>query len=73
MFFVIFDLEAMFIVSWAIAFREVGWVGYIGILIFIGILLVVLIYEWRIGALDFAASGKKILKKVKQHNQKKSA
>ena len=73
MFFVIFDLEAMFIVSWAIAFREVGWVGYIGILIFIGILLVVLIYEWRIGALDFAASGKKILKKVKQHNQRKSA
>jgi NADH-quinone oxidoreductase subunit A len=72
MFFVIFDLEAMFIVSWAIAFREVGWVGYIGVLIFIGILLVVLIYEWRIGALDFAANGKKILKKFKQHNQKKS-
>ena len=71
MFFVIFDLEAMFIVSWAIAFREVGWAGYIGVLIFIGILLVVLIYEWRIGALDFAASGKKILKKYKKHNQKK--
>jgi hypothetical protein len=30
-----------------------------------------LIYEWRIGALDFAASGKKILKKYKKHNQKK--
>jgi NADH-quinone oxidoreductase subunit A len=69
MFFVIFDLEAIFIVSWAIAFREVGWVGYIGVLIFIGILLVVLIYEWRIGALDFAASGKKILKKYKHLNQ----
>ena len=69
MFFVIFDLEAMFIVSWAIAFREVGWAGYIGVLIFIGILLVVLIYEWRIGALDFAASGKKILKKYKHLNQ----
>jgi NADH-quinone oxidoreductase subunit A len=69
MFFVIFDLEAIFIVSWAIAFREVGWAGYIGVLIFIVILVVVLIYEWRIGALDYATSGKKILKKYKHLNQ----
>ena len=63
MFFVIFDLEAAFIISWAIAFRKVGWGGYIGVLIFIFILLVVLLYEWRIGALDFGPKGKKILKK----------
>ena len=69
MFFVIFDLEAIFIVSWAIAFREVGWMGYVGVSIFIGILLVVLFYEWRIGALDFATSGKRILKKYKHFNQ----
>ncbi len=62
MFFVIFDLEAAFIISWAIAFRDVGWGGYIGAAIFILVLMVVLLYEWRIGALDFGPNGKKILK-----------
>lgn len=62
MFFVIFDLEAAFIISWAIAFRETGWPGYIGVLIFIIILFVVLLYEWRIGALDFGPKGKKLVK-----------
>lgn len=66
MFFVIFDLEAVFIVSWAVAFKELGWAGYIAILIFIGVLVFVLIYEWRIGALDFGPSGKKILKAQKK-------
>ena len=51
-FFVIFDLEAVFIFSWAVAVREVGWAGYIEILIFIGILLVGLWYLWRIRGLD---------------------
>ncbi len=70
MFFLIFDLEAVFIISWAIAFEEAGWAGYLGILFFIGVLLVVLIYEWRIGALDFALSGRKIVKKFKNLNKK---
>ena len=55
MLFVVFDLEAVFIFAWAIAFREVGWVGYLGILVFIGILMVALIYEWRLGALDWGS------------------
>jgi NADH-quinone oxidoreductase subunit A len=63
MFFVIFDLEVVFIVAWAIAFRELGWTGYIAAAVFIGILVVVLLYEWRTGALDFAASGKRILRR----------
>lgn len=71
MFFVIFDLEAVFIVAWAIAFRDVGWSGYIGVLIFTVILVAVLAYEWRIGALDFGPSGKKILKAMKSFNNKK--
>jgi NADH-quinone oxidoreductase subunit A len=37
MFFVIFDLEAMFIFTWAVATREVGWIGYIGVVIFISV------------------------------------
>jgi NADH-quinone oxidoreductase subunit A len=61
-FFVIFDLDAVFIMVWAISFREVGIAGYIGILIFIGILISVLIYEIGIKALDFGPKGKAILK-----------
>ncbi len=51
-FFVIFDLETLFIISWAIAVRELGWPGYIEIVTFIGILFVALIYLWGTGALD---------------------
>lgn len=53
-FFVLFDLEVVFIFAWAIAARELGWFGYAGAMIFVGILTVALIYEWRIGALDWA-------------------
>jgi NADH-quinone oxidoreductase subunit A len=62
MFFVIFDLDALFIVAWAVAFRELGWGGYIGISVFIGILAAVLVYEWKSGALNFGPNGKEILK-----------
>jgi NADH-quinone oxidoreductase subunit A len=66
MFFVIFDLEAVFLIAWAISVREVGWFGFIGASVFAFLLIVVLIYEWRIGALDIAADGKKILKVMKK-------
>jgi NADH-quinone oxidoreductase subunit A len=69
MFFVIFDLEAVFIVAWAISFKEVGWTGYAGVAVFIGILLAVLVYELRIGALDFGLSGKKVLKQYRKLNK----
>ena len=62
MLFVIFDVETMFIVSWAIAFPELGWYGYLGVLVFVILLFVVLIYEWRNGALDFGPDGRKILR-----------
>jgi NADH-quinone oxidoreductase subunit A len=52
-FFVIFDLEAVFIFTWAIAFFELGWEGYAAIMVFIVILTVALVYEWRSGALDW--------------------
>jgi NADH-quinone oxidoreductase subunit A len=57
-FFVIFDLETLFIISWAIAVRELGWTGYIEIVIFIGILFVALIYLWGVGGLDLGAKNK---------------
>lgn len=53
MFFVVFDLEAAFIFAWAVAGRELGWRGYWEIVIFIGVLVVALIYLWRLGALDW--------------------
>ena len=51
--FAIFDLEAAFIFVWAVSARQVGWAGYIEILIFIGILAAALAYLWRVGALDW--------------------
>ena len=54
MFFVIFDLEAVFIFAWAIAYRDVGWSGYLEIVVFIAILVAALVYLWRLGALDWA-------------------
>ena len=62
MFFVIFDMDAAFIILWAVSFRELGLPGYLGILIFIAILMVLLVYELSIGALDFGPNGKRILK-----------
>ncbi len=53
MFFVIFDLEAIFVFAWAIAVPELGWAGYIEVLIFIAVLIATLIYLWRLGALDW--------------------
>ena len=54
MFFVIFDLEAVFIFAWAVAGRELGWAGYWEMLVFVGLLAAALVYLWRIGALDWA-------------------
>jgi len=53
MFFLIFDLEAVFIFSWAVALRQVGWLGYAEVVVFIVVLVATLIYLWRVGALDW--------------------
>lgn len=52
MFFVIFDLEAVFLFGWAVAARELGWAGYVEAMIFVAILLVALLYLRRSGGLD---------------------
>lgn len=54
MFFVIFDLEAVFLYAWAVSLRESGWSGFIEAAIFITVLLVGLVYVWRLGGLDWA-------------------
>jgi NADH-quinone oxidoreductase subunit A len=59
MFFLVFDLEAVFIYAWAVSLRETGWAGYIVMLIFIVDLFAVLIYLWRKGALDWGRKSKR--------------
>jgi NADH-quinone oxidoreductase subunit A len=54
MFFVIFDLEAVFVYAWAGAAREVGWAGYLEVVLFVATLAVALLYVWRVGALDWS-------------------
>lgn len=61
MFFVIFDIEAAFLIAWAISFDLTGWLGFTGGIIFIGILGAVLVYEWRIGALDYGPKGRQLI------------
>lgn len=67
MLFVIFDIEAVFLMLWALGFYELGWPGYIGASIFVAQLVVVLIYEWGTGALDIGINGKRLLKLM--HNR----
>lgn len=54
MFFVIFDVEALFLFAWSVSVRETGWIGFFEAAVFIVLLLVGLVYLWRIGALDWA-------------------
>ncbi|MBX3300583.1 MAG: NADH-quinone oxidoreductase subunit A [Nitrospira sp.] len=53
MLFVIFDLEAVYVFAWALVVREAGWLAFWEMTIFIGVLLIALIYVWRVGALDW--------------------
>ncbi|GAB4563433.1 MAG: NADH-quinone oxidoreductase subunit A [Geothermobacteraceae bacterium] len=52
-FFIVFDVEAIFIVSWAVAWDRLGWAGYLQITFFIVILLLGLIWLWKMGGLDW--------------------
>lgn len=54
-FFVIFDLESVFIIAWAAAVRESGWRGFAVISLFIITLLVALLYVWMLGGLDWSS------------------
>lgn len=52
--FVIFDVETVFLYPWAVAFDKVGLLAFIEALIFIGLLVVGLVYAWRKGALEWS-------------------
>jgi NADH-quinone oxidoreductase subunit A len=51
--FIIFDLEIAFLFPWAIVLNDIGMFGYVAMLIFLGILVIGFIYEWKKGALEW--------------------
>ena len=51
--FIIFDVESVFLLPWAVVFREMGMIAFVEGLVFIGILLVALAYVWRKGDLEW--------------------
>ena len=53
LFFVIFDIEAVFVYPWAVLFKDLGVFGFVEMMIFIFILAIGLIYVWRRGALEW--------------------
>ncbi len=51
--FIIFDLEAAYLFPWAVSLDQIGWAGWITMMIFIAELVIGLIYAWKLGALDW--------------------
>jgi len=51
--FILFDLEIAFLVPWAVVFDDLGVYGFIAMSVFLGILVVGFIYEWKKGALEW--------------------
>lgn len=51
--FIIFDLEVAFLFPWAVSLGDIGLVGFWSMLVFLGVLVVGFIYEWRSGALEW--------------------
>ncbi|MCX7627694.1 MAG: NADH-quinone oxidoreductase subunit A [Methylophilaceae bacterium] len=51
--FILFDLEIAFLFPWAVVLDEIGLFGFVAMLVFLGILIVGFIYEWKKGALEW--------------------
>ena len=51
--FIIFDLEVAFLFPWAVSFAKMGWFGFWSMMVFLGVLTIGFIYEWKKGALEW--------------------
>ena len=51
--FIIFDLEVAFLFPWAVVLRQIGHYGFLSMMVFLGVLTVGFIYEWKKGALEW--------------------
>ena len=56
MLFILFDIEAIFLYPWAVAFRQLGIFGLVEMLVFIGLLFVAFVFVWQKGGLDWSAA-----------------
>ncbi|MDW7643870.1 MAG: NADH-quinone oxidoreductase subunit A [Desulfuromonadales bacterium] len=57
-FFIVFDVEIIFVVSWAVAYDLLGWAGFFQITFFIAMLFVGLLYLWKAGGLEWGPSAR---------------
>ena len=55
-FFILFEVESIFLYAWAVAFRELAWAGYVEATLFIVTLFLGLVYIWKMGGLDWSPS-----------------
>ena len=51
--FIVFDLETIFLVPWAVRMRELGWGPFVAVVVFVLVLAVGLVYEWKKGGLEW--------------------
>lgn len=51
--FIIFDIEVAFLFPWAVVLKEIGWAGFGSMMLFLGVLTVGFVYEWKKGALEW--------------------
>ncbi|THF52334.1 NADH-quinone oxidoreductase subunit A [Allorhizobium terrae] len=51
--FIIFDLEVAFLFPWAVSFSAIGWFGFWSMMVFLAVLTIGFIYEWKKGALEW--------------------
>src|SRR3989440_10797536 len=56
MIFLLFDIEVAFLYPWAMALRDLGWNGFLQVVLFIALLLAGYVYGWRKGALDWGSA-----------------
>ena len=51
--FILFDLETAFLFPWGVALRDIGWEGYVSMVVFLFVFIVGFVYIWKKGALDW--------------------
>lgn len=51
--FIVFDLETIFLIPWAVEMEVLGWSGFLAVLLFVTVLAVGLLYEWKKGGLEW--------------------
>ena len=51
--FIVFDLETIYLIPWAVEMRELGWGAFVAVMLFVAVLALGLVYEWKKGGLEW--------------------